>query len=400
MEILTKKEAVELYGSERCKQHFEKYGRFNNKNLENSLIKTLEQNFESVEVIKQGRANVYQVGKKRESLAERKRELGGRITNGAWKVPYTKNLDIIVVSHLQNSKIAVGEQTLNKWCLDFGLISEDMYELINSRYSDSLRSKHIKQLEEKGIINDGENRIINDFISIVRDLQGQLKSTLDRMAKIKIINQTKMFVGINTDGEKVTLDGTTIDKIQRIKLQLMEKYNVDQWEINNLKNAENVKSFNKEWTKELLNISDVTGKQLYLKFYYTAYVINLRARKQKIINYLEKYNKDMIEVFSNDPDSFLDENKLTYHKKRLDRVFEQAQKKEDNFLDGDQQPKHVKKTQAELREELGGKKKKFYLPRPEDYFFDEEYYKLYFERLYAMRIKELQEYYNHVFLSQ
>ncbi|MGR5866386.1 hypothetical protein ACT7DZ_28475 [Bacillus cereus] len=52
--VITRKEAVEIYGSEQCRKHFEKYKKFTNKKIEDALIKTLKQYYKQVEKEKTG----------------------------------------------------------------------------------------------------------------------------------------------------------------------------------------------------------------------------------------------------------------------------------------------------------------------------------------------------------
>jgi len=67
--------------------------------------------------------------------------LGDNISNGAWSNPYTRNLDIVVLSHLENKKVVTGAQTLSKWRLDFGLFSQEMYELVITKHNEKAKTK-------------------------------------------------------------------------------------------------------------------------------------------------------------------------------------------------------------------------------------------------------------------
>jgi len=361
-----------------------------NSNYTNILIESYECDWETVLISGSGaNRDITCIGRKETSNIREDK----RISNGTWKIPYTKNLDIIVVSHLENLNIAVGEQTLNKWCLDFGLINESTYQLVKSKNNLKAKDSHIEKLKEKKIINNGQERIINDYIDYVKELQKQLAGTLERMKKINIINFTEKIVGVNEEGQKVELDGITIDRLQRKNRELKEVYQVDTWTINTLTNKKNVKEFNEEWRNFLHTITNVAGEPLELDFYYTAYIINLKATKKKIIKYLGKYNNEVIEVFKDNPEQFVINNKNDFQQKRNVFVYDRAYKKEQNFLDG----KSYKKQNEELLEEFGGKEKKVFIPQPENFTFDEEYYQLYFQYLYATKIKDLQEYYNHTF---
>ena len=68
-------------------------------------------------------------------------------------------------------------------------------------------------------------------------------------------------------------------------------------------------------------------------------------------------------------------------------VVENAEKEEENLL---------KPRVNKLKSKFGGQTKNT-VPTRSDYVYDEDYYALYFDRLYAQRIKELQKFYGHNF---
>ena len=86
----------------------------------------------------------------------------------------------MVVSVLEQSLINDTAQTLSKWCLDFGLITTSMYELIRSKHDQGLKDKHLKILKNNNVIKHGEERVVNDFIHGFKTLQQQLAGTLNR----------------------------------------------------------------------------------------------------------------------------------------------------------------------------------------------------------------------------
>lgn len=287
-------------------------------------------------------------------------------------------------------------QTLNKWCLDFGLISKGIYELVISKHNETLKESIVEEIENKGIIDKGEERIIDDYTETIKGLQGRLSSTLNRMAKLNIIEYYLVFKGVKENGETVNLHEKTYERLLSIKRGLMEKYDVDDWYVSNYKNAKKTVAYMEKWKEALINVIDVDRAVLNLDYYYKTYTVILKARKKRITNYLQQYNKDMIEAYENNPETFLNSNEEIYHAERKGYVFDKAKEKEDGFFKPRKnEPKRVK----EARKELGGKKKPFYRPMVEDFTFDEDYYRLYFERLYAKKIKELQEHYNFTFVN-
>lgn len=207
--IITKREAVELYGSEDCKRHFTKYRKFTNKDIEFSLIKEMRRYYDSVEVIKQDRSYVYELSGKKDVVTPKE---DGRINNGAWG-PYTKNMDIMVVSVLEQGLVAETAQSLSKWAVDFGAITPAEYELLQARYKDYLRSQHLQDLKDNKIIFEGEDRLLDDFTYIVKEINNQLAGTLNRMKKAEIIEYYPVYKGhVMETNETIKLHEVLLNK--------------------------------------------------------------------------------------------------------------------------------------------------------------------------------------------
>ncbi|RCX24611.1 hypothetical protein DEU47_104705 [Bacillus sp. AG236] len=387
--IITKKQAVELFGSEACKKHFEKYKKFTNKDLEKALIKEMKRYYTLVKIAKpqKGRGYVYELSAKKDVITVKE---DGRSSNGAWSIPYTKNMDIIVVSALEKSSIPNNAQLLSKWCLDFCLITKEMYALLPAKYNEHYREQCLQKLKDNRVICEDEDRILNDFIYDTKVLQNQLAGTLKRLQKIDIIEYSPVYKGfIKEDGRTINLHENVVKKILLLQESLMDFHSVNDWYLRTYYNSKKAREYQEEWNRRLNQVKDVDGTLLGLNYWYTTYEIIPKARKGMIINYLEKYNKEVIEHFKIDEESFLRENEVTYHSKRNKYVVSNAQKREGKFLEPKVKPNLYV-------EEVGGKQVS-YKPIKEDYTYNQAYYALYFNRLYAQRIKGLQEYYSSSF---
>ncbi|WP_042346794.1 hypothetical protein [Bacillus massiliigorillae] len=384
--VYTKREAVDKYGNENQKAHFEKHGKFKSKHVENAVIKTMEEIYEFVEIIKNphGSGNVYRVGVEKEERSVRE---DGRISNGAWK-PYTKNLDIIVVSVLEQGLEKEDSQTLAGWALDFGVINVKTYEILRSRWRERDRDNFIKELKKGNIIQSGEDRLVDDYTLIVKGLIKQIAGTLNRMKGLGIIEYYPVHKGKLLNGEEINLSVRTHKEATSLKRTLMEKHDVTDWYISTYRKTKKTKAYEKEFDEKIATITDDNGIVLGLSYCFEEYAIYLKARKKKIIAYLKKYNKEAIEQFKLDETQFLIQNKEDFQMKRLECVVEEAEKKVHAFL----KPRLVKETD----EELGGKST-YNTPKLADYCVDEDYYKLYFDRLYIERIEGLQKYYGYDF---
>lgn len=387
--IITKKQAVELFGSEACKKHFEKYKKFTNKDLETSLIKEMKRYYTLVKIVKpqKGRGYVYELSAKKDVITVKE---DGRSSNGAWSIPYTKNMDIIVVSALEKSLVTNNAQLLSKWCLDFGLITKKMYALLPAQYNEHYREKCLEELKKQNLVHEGEDRILNDFISDTKAIQNQLAGTLKRIQKADIIEYHTVYKGvINKDKKTINLHENIVKKILLLQRDLMELYNVNQWYLRTYYNTKKTREYQEEWKERLAKITDENGTFLDLNYWYATYTIAPKEKKLKVLKYLEIYNKEAIEQFKIDKELFLKENKIAYYSKRNAYVISNAQKRAHKFLEP--------RLKNNLYEgEMGGKQVR-YRPIKEDYTYNEEYYALYFNGLYARKIKDLQECYGYIF---
>lgn len=383
---ISRAELVEKFGSEECKQHFAKYNKFKNKNIEAALIKNVECHYEKVEIVKEGRFCFYVLINEK---AEATDKIDKRIANGAYSVPYTRNLDIIVVSALEQGDINENAQTLNNWCLDFGLINPELHDLVVSKHSKQLREKHIEDLIKTKIITYGQERIVNDFIRYTQYLQSQLAGTLNRMRRAGIIEYYLVPMGyIEEEAKSVKLHEGTLKKILNLQRRLMEKYDVDQWYLDTYENSKKSKEYKAEWKEELSKVTDENEHVIGLSYWYKTYAIMLKARKNRIITYLETYNKELIQQYKENEKSFRDINMVGFVKGRGEYVEQAAKKHEVKFLEPRVKSKNL--------DELGGRLFKS-LPKVDDYQYDKEYYALYFQEVYSKKIRELQEFYGHEF---
>lgn len=389
---ITKKEAVDKYGNSKQKDHFYKYKKFKNKSIEDSLIKEIERYYEHVSKIKQGRSIVYELDNKRSEIIPKE---DNRISNGSWSNPYIKNMDIIVVSKLEQGSILPEAKTLSTWLLEFGLINQSMYDLLISANNNRIKIEHEEALINSNIICKGEEKILDDFRDDVKYLQGQLAATLERMRKANIIEFYMIPKAVLTNGEVVTLDEITFHKLITLRKELMEKHEVDEWTVKTLKNAEKVKSFNKELIEKFKNIETMLYEKISVQFYYKTYSVILKARKQRIIKYLEKYSKEAIEQFKKDKDNFLNSNNLDYKTNRENFVYTKAKEREENFIGDTVETEDLKQPPNGLYgEEFLDQFQRY---KKVNYAFNSGYYDLYFNRKYAETIKSLQNYYGHEF---
>lgn len=383
--LMSKAKLVEEFGSEECKRHFAKYGKFKNKSIETALIKNVECYFEEVKPVKEGKVTSYKLINRKTEISDK---VDNRISNGSY-TSYTKNLDIIVVSALEQGNISDNAQTLNKWCLDFGVIEPKLHELVTSKYKENLKEQHIKELQQVNILQSGQERIVSDFIRYTQQLQSRLAGTLKRMKRAGIIEYYLVPMGyIEKEAKTVKLHEGTLKKIHSLKRKLLEKHDVNEWYLNTYPKAKKSREYKAEWKEGLSTITDENEQIIGLSYWYKTYAIILKARKNRIITYLEKYNKAVIQLYKDNERAFMNANLEAFVEERGKYVELEAKKNESLFL--------KPRTNTTTLEELGGKDFKL-LPKIDDYLYDEAYYALYFKEVYANKIRELQDYYGHKF---
>ena len=383
MKQFTLKEFINRFGTDKQKQSLINGNGNVNKRTFDSVKKEASRYYDSITVEGRGAKRVITCAKEKDVATEKE---DGRVSNGAWTIPYMKNLDVVVVSVLEQGLEKSTAQTLASWAKDFGVITEKMHDLLLSRHHKGLRETYVNDLKDNSIIGENEDRIVDDFAQTVKELTKQVAGTLERMRKIGIIEYYPVYKGhIAENNRTINLHEDVYKQVVSLKRRLMEHYDVSEWYISTYKNSSKTVRFKKEYSEQLAFVEDENGETLGLDYYYTTYAVILKARKKKIIRYLEKYNKEAIEHFKQDELRFLIENEIKFHSKRREHVINEAQKHMDKFM----KPREY---ENELYEEFGGKKKKR-VPKVEDYAYDEDYYKLYFEDLFVKRIGELQDYY-------
>ncbi|AYE50686.1 hypothetical protein OEA_13150 [Priestia megaterium NCT-2] len=386
--IFERLDVVKEYGNKDQIKHFEKYGKWKSKTVEKAFQKTLDEIFGegNWEIVKEARKSMYKLGAKLEKRELRK---DNRLSNGAWNIAYTKNLDTMIVAALGVGLRKETAQTLSNWAVDFRLITVEQHEILASRYNDSLREAYIKNSLENNVINQGEGRVLDDYASFVKELIEQLAGTLNRLEKLGIVEVAKIYNGYTSEDRVIEIHFSTYKKALDIKRRLQAHYGVTDWYLATYKNAKKSVEYNKEFAEQLAMVTDENGQVLELTNYFTTYAITLKTGKERILKYLKTYNREAIKMYEDDNEKFLNANKREFKEKRIAHIESETQKKVDNFL----KPRVCKN---DLHEIFGGKPKR-HIPTSEDYSYDEKYYQLYFNNMLVERMTDLEELYGYKF---
>lgn len=381
--IFTKAEAVELYGTEKQKDYFKKYKKIQ-KTMEEALILTLEQNYEVVEKVKVGRSIAYKVSEELEGVAERK---DNRVTNGR-QTDYTKSMDAIVIAGLEKRRTnkQVGEQTMKKWLLDFGLINQELFRLMNDKYHEKKLNETVKILIEKGVLkNTREKKVLNDYIFYTNNLNQQLKNSLEKMSKAGIIKFMPVpYAKVKSDNyEYKRIEPSTYQTILERKTELMELYSLSNFEVISNVPTEKLKSFKKAYTNYLKNDVEEEGEHLEVEFVYESYSIFRIGTKTATRKYLKKNNKEVFEAYEKDELKFVEDSKLNFMDERLKYILNKAnlemnKKKEYQKV---KVKEHMDYNRIDDEDDVQLK---------EVFFFDYDYQNLIMNNLYVKSIEKLQ----------
>lgn len=160
--------------------------------------------------------------------------------------------------------------------------------------------------------------------------------------------------------------------------------------------ADLLKEFSQEYWKEyklrINQITDESGERLYLVLVYTSHALFVRAGKNPIIKWLEKNNREAIELYNSDSMKYFLENTKDFHETRNDYIVSIAEKRQKKFntpvekVVGDNKELGLKGRIVKVANDPYDDKNKW----------DETKEMMYLE-LYAKAYKKLQEYYGHTF---
>lgn len=277
--ILTKKEAIEQYGNEAQKNHFKKYKKIKSRDVEDALIKTLKQYYESVDTVKDGRSNVYKLGDKLDYVAKRE---DGRANNGnTIELPYSNELNTLTIDYIvKNCKDEMKQFSINTWLNAIGLVDREFTSAaFNNRVKrnimDNLVETYNNKFTKKDIV------LLDNFIQNERDrLTRNLKGLFNRLHKNKLINLRVTMFACDLNDNHYELSKDEESEVVILKRELREKHNVKPRELMFKLNDSKVIEYMKEEKKELMKIG--------YKFTYTAYGIILNVKEKEIESYLTK----------------------------------------------------------------------------------------------------------------
>ncbi|TCI26652.1 hypothetical protein EVJ32_04575 [Exiguobacterium sp. SH5S4] len=203
VKVLSKREAVEEYGTKPQKDHFNKYRRFTSKRVEESLFKTLEQHYSNVERVKEGRSICYRLSGKKSEVSDRQDD---RMLNGSnMRVPYSYDLDMAIIGYLEGteSPSAFRPRTVASWMVEMGIATRSMHDAYLSRFDESHKKMQIDDLIDENVIEAGQNKVFSDYIDFHDTVRRNMESSFNRLLKSKIIGSLDEYWALVIKHEKV-----------------------------------------------------------------------------------------------------------------------------------------------------------------------------------------------------
>ncbi|AOS68864.1 hypothetical protein CJZ71_04820 [Bacillus subtilis] len=373
------------FGANAQKARVKRDGKLGSRTRE-SIIKTAEQEY-VIEIIKQGRSNIYECNKRDEKVMKK----DGRVRSGREQVEHRIPMDIIVATHLEYDLTKQASMSLGKWAIEFGLITDLEHDLLRSRHSSKMRQKHIDKAIENGIIEEEQTKLLDEFTQYCLEIYGQLAKTLEHMKKCGIILFYENWKGYGKDG-KIDINPEIMKQIQKTRRRLMKKYDVVEFNLIAHSNARKVKSFKCEWKQALAEVEDENGNILGIKYYWKEYAMILKATSKAVQRYLEMYCADALESYVSEKEQFINENEADYVLKRKVNIMKKAEKHHEQRL---QEYKEQNIRFATEEEEVFIRL--FYTQQElEDIFagYDLGVKRLHLQNLYMERMRQLFDLYN------
>ncbi|WP_236694919.1 hypothetical protein [Peribacillus butanolivorans] len=328
--IFTTAEVVEEYGTDKCKEYFA-----NNKKLgghKDSLHKTLDEFYDTWEIVKVSRSNCYKLGEKRQHRLERK---DNRINNGnREQLPYKEDIRTALIQYLykhQNDNRAT--ITTKRLAYELGCFSEIMYEASKKIGTDERQDYFEEVCERDSRIKNMGWDVFYECVKEVERLKNQVETVLDELKENNIIYYADIYQAVieTDDGQKNYDKVLTIDEIIAVKhqqMKLRQKHMVTHQDIMFKLKSESVKAYKR----------DERAYFLYMGF--------SRVFQTKVIT-LIAYDKEIEDYFSRTP--------LTdaFRFKHINFAVKLAEKRQDAFHN----KTVVIRNNNQLHKVLGGKKK-------------------------------------------
>lgn len=392
----TLQEFVEEFGTEKQKESFASGNGNLNSRTFTSIMNNAERYYAEYEVVGLGRKRQIRMYKKRAFILEKE---DGRKSNGKWSNPYSLPLDLLILKRLEKGIDQKSDEPILYWCKFFGIINNIEYKILRSEYNHDFYRFFIKELKNKSIINDGEERVFRDFRAYYSKLKNDTLKSIERFSKIHALELTTFYIGILNKPYEILVDDDEYEEVKKISInlkvyeevkeieqKLKTKYSISDIEIRNLTKKKEVVAYKRERAELVSEVRDESGKILNLDFVYKTYQIYADWVDDLLQNYFENFKHLDHNFFlsESDEDEFWNINQVLFVEGWKEYIKISADKATEKFLE----PKEIKDSSTGSSDEP-----RYRIPHIDDYKFNPEYFTLYFERKYSERMQALSNYF-------
>ncbi|MGY3314653.1 hypothetical protein ACV242_003149 [Peribacillus simplex] len=324
------------------------------KESQEALMKVLDSKFGVVDVVGKGYKMEFTLD---EEFDVERDIVDGRASNGQGQVPlkYEQAFPIIVIEHLLNRN---GSEplTVNKWLVNMGIITDDMFQASKLRYSLNALEKESTKLLENEVIKEGQEYLIDDYVKReIERLQGYFMGVIHKLVKAKIIKHQpytmakcevpylseyydedsgKWVRDEATNTRYIELPAYVVGKIAKMERELQNSPKFRDLTLNEIRRYRNKPIVVEYWTehnRQLNLITNEVGERLYIVVTYEAHALFVRAGRNPIIKWLEKNNKEALAFYNSDEAKYFLENRVNFHGALRTYIVDLAEARQDRF---------------------------------------------------------------------
>lgn len=267
-QVFTLIEIVEKYGSEAIKKSLDKNNNISGKETI-TLLKTVNQYWESCEVEGRGSKRLFKCSGKRAKKIDR---VDNRVNNGQGQLVGELELKALVMNYLIHNEQDIYKMSATKWIKTLDIANEYIFAALYDQ-----RKYHLDKVERLFAdnipnyrIGDSASDMLNEFLNLfTRSMKNSLVSVFKKLEKENLIYYDVEKWGFTLDHESKKLDINDLEEIEKIRRHLFELYNISPKDLRMEYKKESI-AFKKDLKQELKD-------KLNLKNYYDVHYCELTS---------------------------------------------------------------------------------------------------------------------------
>lgn len=267
-QVFTLIEIVEKYGSEAIKRSLDKNNNISGKE-KITLLKTVNQYWESCEVEGRGSKRLFKCSGKREKKIDR---VDNRVNNGQGQLVGEFELKTLVMNYLIHNNQAIHKMSATKWIKALGIANESTFDALYDQ-----RKYHLNNIEKLFVdnipnykIDDSASDMLNEFLNLfTRSMKNSLVSVFKKLEKENLVFYDVEKWGYTLAHESKELNINDLEQIEKIRGYLFELYKISPKDLRMEYKKESI-AFKKDLKQELKD-------KLNLKNYYDVHYCELTS---------------------------------------------------------------------------------------------------------------------------